>query len=62
MPTASAVLSDIIQIALQGGSYQSPLVTDGAARLIEPGKRVSRYYIRIQTDDRSGILSQIWLS
>ncbi len=58
-PTASAVLGDIVQIALQGAAYQSPLVTDGAARLIEPGKRMSRYYIRMQTDDRPRILSQI---
>ncbi|OHD66280.1 MAG: hypothetical protein A2176_07255 [Spirochaetes bacterium RBG_13_51_14] len=58
-PTASAVLADIVQIALQDEAYQSPLVTDGAACLIEPGKRILRYYIRIQTDDRPGILSQI---
>ncbi|HNW28434.1 MAG TPA: homoserine dehydrogenase [Spirochaetota bacterium] len=58
-PTASAVLSDIVQIAQQGPAYVSPLVTDGDARLIEPGKRMSRYYLRMQTDDRPGILSQI---
>ena len=59
LPTASAVLSDIVQIALQGGAYESLMVTDGEARLIEPGRRVSRYYIRMQTDDRPGILSKI---
>ncbi|MBN1498440.1 MAG: homoserine dehydrogenase [Spirochaetes bacterium] len=59
MPTASAVLADIVQISLQGDAYQSPLITDGAAQLIEPGKRMSRYYIRMQTDDRPGLLSQI---
>ncbi len=58
-PTASAVLSDIVQIAQQGAAYVTPLVTDGDARLIEPGKRMSRYYLRMQTDDRPGILSQI---
>lgn len=58
-PTASAVLSDIVQIAQQGPAYVSPLVTDGDALLIEPGKRMSRYYLRMQTDDRPGILSQI---
>jgi homoserine dehydrogenase len=58
-PTASAVLADIVQIAQQGGAYEPPMVTDGEARLIEPGKRISRYYIRMQTDDRPGILSKI---
>ncbi len=58
-PTASAVLADIVQIAQQGGAYERPLVTDGTARLIEPRRRVSRYYIRMQTDDRPGILSKI---
>ncbi len=58
-PTASSVLSDIVQIAVRGGSYESPLVTDGPAALIEAGRRISRYYLRMQTVDRPGILSQI---
>ncbi len=58
-PTASAVLSDIVQIAQQGSAYVSPLMTDGPAQLIEAGKGMSRYYLRMQTDDRAGILSQI---
>jgi homoserine dehydrogenase len=58
-PTASAVIADIAQIALQGADRSPALVTDGAALFIEPGRRVSRYYIRIQTEDRPGILSQI---
>ncbi|MBN2158090.1 MAG: homoserine dehydrogenase [Spirochaetes bacterium] len=59
LPTASAVLADILQISLQGEAYQPTLVTSGAADLIEPGRRMSRYYIRMQTDDRPGILSKI---
>jgi homoserine dehydrogenase len=59
LPTASAVLADIVQIAQKGGAYEPPMVTDGEARLIEPGRRISRYYIRMQTDDRPGILSKI---
>ena len=58
-PTASAVLSDIVQMAVQGGAYAPPLVLDGPAALIEPGKRISRYYIRMQTDDRPNILAQV---
>ena len=58
-PTASAVLSDIVQIAVRDAAYESPLVTDGPAAHIEAGMRISRYYLRLQTDDRPGILSQI---
>ncbi len=58
-PTASAVLSDIVQMATQGDAYAPPLVMEGPAEFIEPGKRVSRYYIRMQTDDRPNILAQV---
>ncbi|TFH42660.1 MAG: homoserine dehydrogenase [Chrysiogenales bacterium] len=58
-PTASAVLSDILQMALQGDAYAPPMVMEGRADLIEPGKRVSRYYIRMHTDDGPNILAQI---
>ncbi len=58
-PTASAVLSDIVQMAVQGDAYAPPLVMEGPAEFIEPKKRVSRYYIRMQTDDRPNILARI---
>ncbi len=58
-PTASAVLSDIIQLAGNVRGAQSTIVTDGSARHIDPGTRVTRFYLRMQTEDRPGILSQI---
>jgi homoserine dehydrogenase len=59
-PTASAVLSDIVQLACNPAGCQSTaIVTDGSANHIKPGARISRYYLRIQSDDRPGILSQI---
>jgi homoserine dehydrogenase len=58
-PTASAVLSDIIQLAGNVTGAQSTIVTDGNARHIDPGARVTRFYLRMQTEDRPGILSQI---
>jgi homoserine dehydrogenase len=59
LPTASALLSDIVRLS-SGGFGNAPTVfTDGSARHVRPGKRISRYYIRMQTDDRPGILAQI---
>lgn len=56
-PTASAVVSDIVMIA--GGNIEAPVIMEGEARLVESGKRKMRYYLRIQTEDRPGILSKI---
>jgi homoserine dehydrogenase len=58
-PTASAVLSDIVQIGCNETGCGSTIVAVGNAQHIRAGERVSRYYIRMQTDDRPGILSQI---
>jgi homoserine dehydrogenase len=54
--TASAVVSDIVQLANKPGFH--PRFT-GAAKLISPEQRVSRYYIRMLSEDSPGILSQI---
>ncbi|MCP4136794.1 MAG: homoserine dehydrogenase [bacterium] len=58
-PTASAVMSDIIQIARTEGKEFSAEYCSEDARLISPEERVSRYYMKILTEDRSGILSKI---
>jgi homoserine dehydrogenase len=59
LPTASAVVSDIVRIA-GGQSYRkgTPGTIEPAAYLA-PEKRQSRYYIRVHTEDRPGILSRI---
>lgn len=57
LATASALLSDIVQIS-SGAGYRMPSCRE-AAKFLDPEKRVSRYYIRMQTDDSPGILSKI---
>lgn len=56
LPTASAVVSDIVQLA---GKNEYPGKLHGKARLMTPEERISRYYLRLQTEDSPGILSQI---
>ena len=56
LPTASAVVSDIVQLASRN-EYPGKFI--GKAKLIEPEERVSRYYLRLYTEDSPGILSQI---
>ncbi len=59
LPTASAVLSDIIQIAEKMEIQEQALLTSGDAVYIGPESRLSRYYLRIHSHDRPGILSKI---
>jgi len=56
LPTASAIVSDIIQLS-DKNEYHGILT--GGANLMSPEERVSRYYLRLQTEDSPGILSQI---
>ncbi len=56
LPTASAIVSDIVQLSRKD-EYHGKL--SGKAALMSPEERVSRYYLRLQTEDSPGILSQI---
>ncbi len=56
LPTASAIVSDIVQLSTKN-EYHGILT--GNAALMSPDERVSRYYLRLQTEDSPGILSQI---
>ncbi len=58
-PTASAVVSDLVQIAREEGKTMRPMEMTGDALLLPSKERLSRYYIRIHTEDRPGILSKI---
>jgi homoserine dehydrogenase len=58
-PTASAVVSDIVRIALRPASPEGAIRFDGDASYIRPGERVSRYYMRVHTEDSPGILANI---
>ena len=59
LPTASAVVSDIVDIASKTEVEQSAIVFDSDAVMIESGERTSRYYMRLTTQDRTGILSRV---
>jgi homoserine dehydrogenase len=56
LPTASAIVSDIVQLS---GKNEYHGILTGEAELMSSGERVSRYYMRLQTEDSPGILSQI---
>ena len=56
LPTASAVVSDIVQLSSRN-EYPGKFI--GKAKLIGPEERLSRYYLRLYTEDSPGILSQI---
>ena len=65
MPTASAVVSDIMDISREigtTGELRSPslLPTDGGEGNIKPIESISSlYYLRFMVDDQPGVLSQI---
>jgi homoserine dehydrogenase len=57
-PTASAVVSDIIQIAR--GNVSLPITSAFTeAAYLSSEKRITRYYLRLRTKDRPGILAKI---
>lgn len=58
-PTASAVISDIIQIAEKQNISEKSIVLTEDAKLITSDERESKYYLRIHTKDAEGILSLI---
>ncbi|HOK02978.1 MAG TPA: homoserine dehydrogenase [Spirochaetota bacterium] len=56
LPTASSVISDIVQLSSKR-DYPGKFI--GKAEVMAPEDRISRYYIRLYTEDSPGILSQI---
>jgi homoserine dehydrogenase len=58
-PTASAVISDIVQIMEQGQAGRAPLLHPDEAEYLPAERRISKYYMRIFTRDEPGILSRI---
>jgi homoserine dehydrogenase len=59
LPTASAVVSDIVDIATKKDIYQQAVSFEGDAVLLPQSERESRYYIRMETEDHTGILTKI---
>lgn len=63
MPTASAVVSDILNIAVELDAPPNLLMGcqhgEEVAQLSAPDHVINRYYLRIQTEDKSGVLGHI---
>ncbi|RKQ61852.1 homoserine dehydrogenase [Thermovibrio guaymasensis] len=61
-PTASAVVSDIVDLAV-GNSFSIPecLFRDGSLPIKEPDQFVSSFYLRFTAVDRPGVLAKIAL-
>ena len=58
-PTASAVVSDIVSIAQKQHGGKDCIYIEKDAEYISPEYRMLRYYIRLHSEDRAGILSKI---
>ncbi len=59
LPTASAVVSDIVQAALAEGGSPVPLSISEEIEFSAPEDRISKFYLRIHSKDAPGILSKI---
>ena len=59
LPTASAVVSDIVQIAQSGDTDAPAFNISGSTTFLRAEDRHSKYYLRIHSKDEPGILSQI---
>jgi homoserine dehydrogenase len=59
LPTASAVVGDIIDISCKKDISENAISMDGDASMLPSDERRSRYYIRMHTQDRTGILSRV---
>lgn len=57
-PTASAVVADLIDIAL-GRAYGGVVAYDSKIRIIPKEESVSKWYLRFNVEDRPGVLGQL---
>jgi homoserine dehydrogenase len=59
LPTASAVVSDILQVGRDNSGPASVISIASEASILPTSKRTSRFYLRMLTSDQSGILEKI---
>lgn len=59
LPTASAVVSDIIEIAQKNTVIESAITMKKEGKVYNSDNRKSRYYLRMYTEDHPGILEKI---
>ncbi len=58
LPTASAVVADVLDIARNEGPAQPPFVYGDRKRVLPMGETIGRHYLRLTTMDRPGILGK----
>lgn len=59
LPTASAVVSDIVNIVRGNKTFTKPNADKEKIQVIDSSKTKRHYYIRVQVDDRAGVLAEI---
>ncbi len=59
LPTASAVMSDIVQMAQKDNIYENAISLQGEINYLAPGERKCRYYLRMYSEDQAGILARV---
>jgi len=59
LPTASSVVSDIVQMAQKDNIYENAISLEGEINYLAPGKRKCRYYLRLYSEDKAGILARV---
>ncbi len=59
LPTASAVISDVAQIARKNTMPGIAVKAAGTIKLLESKDKMHRYYLRLNTLDKPGILSKV---
>ncbi len=57
-PTASAIVADLIDIAL-GRAYGGVIAYDAKLRIISKEDSISKWYLRFTVEDRPGVLGQL---
>jgi homoserine dehydrogenase len=60
MPTAGAVVADIMDIARRGdGPAAAPFIYDARRTIRDIGQMTGRYYLRLTTEDAPGVLGRV---
>jgi homoserine dehydrogenase len=59
MPTASAVVADIMDVVRNKNSGKMYCTCYNEDKILDPGMATARFYIRLRADDKPGVLSKI---
>jgi homoserine dehydrogenase len=59
LPTASAVVGDVVDIAMHAGAAEPMLLDYGQKKVLPAGRAVSQFFLRLSVLDRPGVLAAI---